>query len=298
MTIPKKLFQTTRSYEALPQELKDNVARLQELNPDWAYKLYEDAEMKDYIKQHLNPDDWQELEQINPKYGVVYADIFRYLLIYNEGGVYLDIKSTAKKPLSEVIKPEFKFVISQWPNKLGQRFKGSGLHPELVHVHGGEFQQWNIIAEPRHPFLKAALEQAIYNIRIYTPKRFGIDSRGVLRLTGPIAYTKAIYPLLEHFPHNILNLDDYGIQYSIYEDMGLYRKHEKNPGHYASVKEPIILKDVYIEPVQVETISLGEMLARELRDNTALALKIAVFAIVSSFALAVLLPIVFFWLLR
>ena len=298
MPIPKKLFQTARSYEALPQEVKDSIARLQALNPDWSYKLYDDAEMKDYIKQHLSRDDWEALEHINPKYGVVYADIFRYIVIFNEGGVYLDVKSTAKKPLSEVIKPEFRFVVSQWPNKLGQRFKGLGLHPELVHVPGGEFQQWNIISEPRHPFLKAALEQAIYNIRIYTPKLFGIDSLGVLRLSGPIAYTKAIYPLLEHFPHDILNLDEIGIQYSIYEDEGVNHKHEKTPGHYGSIKEPIVLKDVYIEPAAVETVGLGEMLARVLRDNTDVALRIALFAMVSAFAMAVLLPFVFYWLLR
>ena len=46
MPIPKKLFQTARSFEALPQELKDNVEKLKELNPDWTYQLYEDAEMR------------------------------------------------------------------------------------------------------------------------------------------------------------------------------------------------------------------------------------------------------------
>ncbi len=38
-----------------------------------------------------------------PRYGVVLADIFRYLVIYNEGGVYLDIKSTVNRPLDEII---------------------------------------------------------------------------------------------------------------------------------------------------------------------------------------------------
>ena len=298
MPIPKKLFQTARSHEALPQEVKDNASRLQALNPDWSYKFYDDPEMKGYIKQNLSRDDWEVLEQINPKYGVVYADIFRYILIYNEGGVYLDVKSTAKKPLSEFIKPELSFVISQWPNKLGQRFKGAGLHPELQHVPGGEFQQWNIIAEPRHPFLKAALEQAIYNIRIYTPKLFGMDTYGVLRVSGPIAYTKAIHPLLDHHPHNIVNLDEWGIQYSIYEDVGLNYGHGRQPGHYSSVKEPIVLKDVYIEPVPVETVSLGDMLSRVLLENTDLVLKLAVVAFVSTLTLAVVLPFVFYWLLR
>jgi hypothetical protein len=291
MPIPKKLFQTVRSYDALPEDIKKNIARLQEVNPDWTYKLYEDAETKNYIRQNVSADDWHEIEQVNPRYGVVLADLFRYIVIYNEGGVYLDVKSTSKKPLSSIIEAETRFVVSQWPNKLGQRFAGYGLHPELVHVPGGEFQQWCIIAEPGHAFLKAALKQALYNIRTYTPGQFGTDAYGVLRVSGPIAYTKAIYPLLDHYPHTVVNLDDYGIQYSIYEDTAQNQKHTKIFGHYSSVKEPIVLKDVYVEPEPPLITRLGDLLARELRDNVDLVLKLAVLSVFSTATFFILLAI-------
>jgi inositol phosphorylceramide mannosyltransferase catalytic subunit len=296
MLVPKKLFQTAKSFDSLHEDFKRNIAKLREMNPDWVYKFFDDAEMKDYIRRNLSSEEWHNLEHINPKYGVVLADLFRYLVIYNEGGIYLDVKSTAKRPLSSAIDPDVHYVISQWPNKLGQRFPGYGLHPELASIHGGEFQQWNIIAEPGHPFLKSVIKQVLHNIRTYTPGQFGTDAYGVLRVSGPIAYTRAIYPLLDHYPHNVVNLDDCGIQYSIYEGTGPGSSHTKSPGHYSKINEPIVLRDVYVEPTQPAVTQLGDLLARKLRDNADLVLKLAVFSVFSTATLLILIVAGVFWI--
>jgi inositol phosphorylceramide mannosyltransferase catalytic subunit len=295
MLVPKKLFQTAKSFDSLHEDFKRSIAKLREMNPDWAYKFFDDAEMKDYIRHNLSSEEWHDLEHVNPKYGVVLADLFRYILIYNEGGIYLDVKSTARQPLSSAIDPDVRYVISQWPNKLGQRFPGYGLHPELANIPGGEFQQWNIIAEPGHAFLKAVIKQVLHNIRTYTPGQFGTDAYGVLRVSGPIAYTKAISPLLDHYPHNVINLDECGIQYSIYEGIGPGHSHTKLPGHYSTINEPIILRDVYIEPPQPVVTRLGDLLAQTLRDNADLALKLAVFSIFSTATLLILIVVGVFW---
>lgn len=291
MTIPKNLFQTARSYDALPDEIKSNIHRLKDQNPDWTYRFFDDGEVKAYLKKHLSASDWDLVEQVNPRYGVVLADLFRYLVIYHEGGVYLDVKSTAQLPLTGALDLDCSFVISQWPNKVGQPYVGYGLHPELADVPGGEFQQWNLIAAPGHAFLKAVIRQVIENIRNYTPGRFGTDAYGVLRLSGPIAFTRAIYPLLEHFPYTVVNVADWGIHYSLYsEEGGSRQKHQSTlPGHYSRVKEPIVLKDVYVEPEQPIVTKLGDLLARELRENVELVLKLAVFSIASTFAVVIAL---------
>ena len=91
------------------------------------------------------------------------ADLFRYLVVYNEGGIYLDIKSTASKPLNEIIKEDDAYLISQWRNQLGYKFQGWGLHDELKNIAGGELQNWFIAAEKNHPFLLNAINQTIFN---------------------------------------------------------------------------------------------------------------------------------------
>lgn len=291
MSIPKKLYQTAKTYDNLPPEIKENIARLKELNPDWEYRFFDDDEMKSYLRSNLQPEEWALLQEVNPKYGVVLADVFRYVVIYNEGGVYLDVKSTATKPLSQTINPEATFVISQWPNKVGQLYIGYGLHPELADVPGGEFQQWNVMAEPQHPFLKAVIKRVFNNLRTYTPSQFGTDAYGVLRVSGPIAFTQAIYPLLDHYPHEVVDLEKWGIVYSIY-DAGVTagQSHQaRMPGHYAAVREPVVLRDLYIEPQRPSVTKLSDLLARELRDNIDLVLKLAIFSIVSTATVLILL---------
>lgn len=291
MRIPRRLVQTARSYEALPDEIKQNIAELKSRNPDWTYRFFNDDEMKSYLKDHLEPEEWELLQEVNPKYGVVLADVFRYLIIYREGGVYLDVKSTAMRPLSETIDPEAAFVISQWPNKLGQFYIGHGLHPELVDVPGGEFQQWNIMAEPHHPFLKAVLTRVFQNIRTYTPSQFGTDAYGVLRVSGPIAYTLAICPLLAHYPHKIVDLESWGVLYSIYDAKGgPEQSHQaRMPGHYSAVREPVVVRDLYIEPPKSSIVKLSDLLAKEVRDNIDLVLKLALFSIVSTATVVVMI---------
>lgn len=293
MSIPKKIFQTAKSFETLPVEIKNNIEQLKSRNSDWSYTFFDDAAMKNYLRTHLSADDWQLLEDVNPKYGVVLADVFRYVLIHNEGGVYLDIKSTAWRALSEVIDSKTEFVISQWENKIGQDHEGMGFYPELAYVPGGEFQQWCIIATPRHPFLKAAIKQVMYNLKTYTPLTFGTDAWGVIRLSGPIAYTKAIYPLLDHYPHTAIDLSKWDIQYSIYGKTGSkLSQHQdtiKDYNHYSRVGEPIVRRDVFMEPQITAVTKLGELLARELRENTDLVLKLAVFSIMSTATVFILL---------
>lgn len=293
MSIPKKIFQTAKSFETLPVEIRESIEQLRARNPEWSYTFFDDAAMKVYLRDHLNADDWQIVEDVNPKYGVVLADLFRYVLLYNEGGVYLDIKSTAWRPLSEVIEPGTEFVISQWENKIGQDHVGMGFYPELAYIPGGEFQQWCIIAAPRHPFLKAAIKQVLYNLKTYTPLTFGTDAWGVIRLSGPIAYTKAIYPLLDHYPHTAIDLTMWDIQYSIYGKAGdkLFRHQDtiKDYNHYSRVGEPIVRKDVFVEPEVTVVTKLGELLARELRENTDLVLKLAVFSVMSTATVFVIL---------
>ena len=291
MHIPKKLFQTAKSYDTLPPEIKANIAGLKERNPDWDYQFFDDERMTSYFRDNLKAEDWALLQEVNPKYGVVLADLFRYLVIYREGGVYLDIKSTATKPLSQTIDPDVTFVISQWNNKVGQLYVGYGLHPELSDVPGGEFQQWNVMAEPRHPLLKAVIAQVLDNIRTYTPSQFGTDAYGVLRVSGPIAFTQAIYPLLDHCPHNVVDLESWGVLYSIYDAGSVPgQSHQaRMPGHYAAVREPVVLRDLYVEPKNSSVTKLSDLLAKELRDNIDLVLKLAVFSIMSTATVLVLL---------
>lgn len=55
MQIPKTIIQTARSYEALPAEIKQNIADLKSRNPDWTYRFFDDDQLKPYLKNNIEP---------------------------------------------------------------------------------------------------------------------------------------------------------------------------------------------------------------------------------------------------
>jgi inositol phosphorylceramide mannosyltransferase catalytic subunit len=225
---------------ALPPELERNVDHIRRLNPDWEYRLYGAEDMVAFIRDHYDERVLQYLECINPVFGAARADLFRYLLLYQSGGVYLDVKSSLRRPLNEVLRADDCYLLSRWRNKPGEEFEGWGLHPEIGDT-DGEFQQWHIVAAAGHPFLRAAIERVLRNLRRYSPVLHGQGWIGVIRGTGPIAYTLAIRPLLQSHPHRIVDAQaELGFQYSIYS--GAVRSPHQSlfRAHYTQLDEPLV----------------------------------------------------------
>jgi mannosyltransferase OCH1-like enzyme len=177
---------------------------------------------------------------INPKYGAARADLFRYLCVYAAGGVYLDIKAKASLPLSSVIRDDDEYILSQW----GSEHLKWGRQAELKGISAGEFTQWHIIACPRHPFLKAVIDAVVQNISDYNPFLHTSVYEGVWRTTGPIAYTKAIHPMLAMHAHRFADSKkDLGFSYSIFENDTAHTHHYSS---YTRQTEPLIQRGLLI----------------------------------------------------
>lgn len=237
--IPKIIHQTYYKGESLPSEIINSIDKLKTVNPDWDYRFYDDEAILDFIKVNYGDEMLNRIKKINPKYSVVMADLFRYLVIYKEGGLYLDIKSTVTRPLNQIIKPDDVFLISQWRNQLGFKHGGWGLCEELIKIPGGEFHTWYIAAIPNHPFISNVIDNVLFNIDHYKTERFGVGRHGVLRVSGPIAYTLAIAPMLKNNGFRIIDSEANGLVYSIYE--GNYDHVKLFKYRYTNLTEPIIL---------------------------------------------------------
>lgn len=216
--IPKLIHQTFPNRNELPGEILDNIERIKAMNPGWEYRLYDDEDIVRFIKDNYDARILSCYLRINPAYGAARADLFRYLCIYKYGGVYIDIKSTLHKPLDSVIRPDDRFLISQWKNKTGEKYKSWGLHYHLQEIAGGEFQQWHIVAAKGHPYLRAVLNKVLQNIETYDPFLHDTGFYTIWATTGPIAYTLAIAPILDLHPHRCLDIfSEAGFEYSIYD---------------------------------------------------------------------------------
>lgn len=239
-SIPKVIHQTYHK-KTLPQEISDNIVCLKRMNPNWEYRLYDDSDIKNYIQTHY-PELLHVYLKINPVYGAAKADFFRYLLIYNEGGVYLDIKSSCDKPLDEVILADDVYILSHWQNEPGQVHQKMGFH-SCINNPFGEYQQWHLIAAKGHPFLKAVIENVCNNIDSYNPFIHDTGGWSVVNATGPIAYTLAITSIQHLHPHRLIrNNAELGLIYSIYEREGLGMGHHViQKKHYTLQNESLII---------------------------------------------------------
>ena len=235
MAIPKKIFQTYSSLAALHSDIRKNIEKIQENHPDWEYTFFSESDVTDFISDNYGDYFLEMYQRIDPGYGGTRADLFRYLLLFKVGGVYLDVKSGLVKNLNQIIKPEDTFLLSHW----GPDYKGWGQYPELEGK--PEFQNWFIISAPKHPFLGATIGDVIENIERYSVKRFGTGKIGGVRTTGPIPYSKVIYKLKSLYPCRIIDSEKEGIRYSIFEDEANKLKHvDVFKSHYSKLSKPIV----------------------------------------------------------
>lgn len=256
--IPRLIHQTYKNRD-LPPEIVRNIASLRLLNPGWTYNFYDDEDCVAFIRNEYGPEVLDYYFRINKEYGASRADLFRYLCLYRLGGVYLDLKSGATKPFSEVLRPDDSFLLSHWHNGGDEAFAGWGMHPELAHIPGGEYEQWFIICSPGHPFLKAVIERVLGNIDRYIPGLHRTGAHAGFRVTGPVAYTLAIEPLTTSVPCRLVDAErDLGLVYTIYSNLGPQGHKQVFKGHYAELKSSMIK----VGPVKSAIFAVYKALAK------------------------------------
>lgn len=266
-SIPKQIFQCFRSKTDLPNELLENVKRIKSLNPGWTHQIFDDQDIVLFIETEYGQEWLACYNKINPRYGAARADFFRYLLLYRRGGVYLDIKSSFMKPLDEVLRHDDQFLLSTWNNALGESFENWGLSPALAGIApDGEFQQWQIACVAGHQFMREVILHVTNNIESYDVRVHGTGKPGVLGMTGPVAYTRAILPVLNTAPHRVVDSEhELGFVYSIYADT----KHKNLfKGHYSNLTEPIVYRDSisrHLSNLKILSKKIGGRLLRSLR---------------------------------
>jgi hypothetical protein len=243
-SIPRIIHQTYWTRD-IPEPLRANAEALRTGNPGWDYRFYDDGDIERVIGECFGGAILACYRRIDPLYGAARADLFRYLALYRFGGVYLDIKSTSSRSLDGLLAQNSRFLLAKWDNGPEGLHPNWGLHPELEHIPGGELQQWHIVCVAGHPFLKAVIDSVLANIEAYRPWSHGVGRDGVIRLTGPIAYTLAITPLLgSHECRLYPNERAMGLEYSVVPGAShkqLLRNHYAN-NTASVVRMPGVLK--------------------------------------------------------
>lgn len=190
--IPRQVFMTTRF--PISSVLNSHFKALNSLNPEYEFYLYNDSQVREYISEHWGDFLIGIYDSIGEEYFPAKIDLWRYLIIYDKGGVYFDDKSGPVRALRNLIKPRDRMIISTWGENVSHWKKKYG-HKK------GEFTNWCVISEPKHPMIKCIIVDIIR--RIINSNGLETGKTGVLNLTGPIGSTTTILDNLEDMKSEI-----------------------------------------------------------------------------------------------
>jgi len=248
-SIPRIIHQThSLDMNELSPLFQSQINEVRSQNPTFEHRFYNNPQREEFIKHMYGDDMLLVYQSINPEYGAARSDLFRYLLLYAEGGVYLDVKSGTSIPLESIIFEDDEYLLSNWCyGKCGNLKECNGTcgienWDWILGTGFGEYQQWWIACRPMHPFMLSVIRKCLANIKSYKydpcdNTTFGKD--GVLHLTGPIAYTQAIFPISEQYPHRFKFANFGGaFLYSFGSTVG--NKHADG-SHYSRLTSPIVI---------------------------------------------------------
>ena len=201
--IPRVIYQTMRS-SRVPTDMNEAISSWTLLNPEYTHYFYTDEMCRQFIKRHFNVAVLHAYDHLVP--GAFKADLWRYCVLYKNGGVYADVDMVAVAPLREILNATDTFV----------SVKDRGLS-----FSGSDFAIYNafICCTPEHPILKSAINFVVQSV---ANNFYGINS---LHPTGPIALGEAIkrsgatdYKLLVHSDKiNYVVLNDKKCIYTKYD---------------------------------------------------------------------------------
>ncbi len=239
--IPRIIHQTFSTRSRMPAVLEENCRAIEALNPDFSYRFYDDHDRERFIGDTYGEAILARYRRIDPAYGAARADLFRYLCIYHFGGVYLDVKVRVTRPLSEGLRDDDAFLLSQWDHAPGSPHAGWGTHRLLSGIPGGEFQQWHVIASPGHPYLAAVIAAVLRNIDRFDPFAFAHPWEAVICTTGPVVYTQNIHRILAAHPHRRLaGSEEIGLRYSIFDGSADPDAHRRLYRDYRKAETPLV----------------------------------------------------------
>lgn len=194
--IPKIIYRTSRD-KNLSSSHKKAWEFTAKHNPDFKQVLFDDNDVDSFMKEAMNGQIYDIYSKIVP--GAAKADLFRYVLMYEKGGIYLDIKSGAKE-LCKLILPNDKMIVSTWGHSLPKAVNILAPFKKSIWKHNyAELQQWWLICSPKHPLMLNVIIKVVNYIdkrikqnRCDKESKLGNYTIDVLETTGPLIFTETI----------------------------------------------------------------------------------------------------------
>jgi len=205
--IPYIIHQTFKT-NIVPEGMYKSAMSYIDKNDKYDYFFYDDNDIVSILESYECSGLAFTRDDLLKAYGLMNsgagkADLFRYAIIYRDGGCYFDIDTVCLNPLDTFIKD-----VDELVSGIGER---------------GDLHQWGMIYSKKHAFIKKALENCVYNIcnRVFVkgyknsleglsgPPCLDMSIKQVLKLRPTLRFKPGTY-MIGPYKFHILNGDYFG----------------------------------------------------------------------------------------
>ena len=188
--IPREIFQTWKTRD-VPEHWKESQLSIVRNLPEWKYTLFTDEDNREFVKTHF-PDFLPYYDAF--PYNIQRADAIRYMYLYINGGVYMDLDIAIQKSIDDLLGDEDFYLVPS--GNVSSSFTNSFM-----------------ISKPRVSFWLDVIEEMKKPVSSYSLTKHFI----VMNSTGPMMLTRVVkrygkkfgyLPVQKIMPCNVCNVEN------------------------------------------------------------------------------------------
>lgn len=259
--IPRQIFFTWNSnrFEECPVVLLKTMDIVKLMNPSYKVHYFSPEDARNFIAEHESANVLSAYDLLAPR--AFQVDFWRYVVLYHQGGVYLDVKITTVYPLDSFLPVTGGLLVND--------IRGAGL------LNG-------ILAMPRHSrLMRLAIDGIVQNVesRFYGQSPLDISGPNHLfRCFNELSPAEqSQFKRIKFHLSGILAHDGDLPVFSVHN--GEYRRILSRPGMANHYEELWVNRTVYGEPVLVKEADIGPQYGMYLFVSVSIILMAAIYSI-------------------
>ena len=227
MIIPKIIhFIFVQGVNEIHDIFLSNIDLVRKQNPNYEIKLWDKSIFLNYLDEIGDTETKNYFNRLNPNIYAMLTDYMRYVIIYNMGGTYLDLKSRPRKPLDQIIKPNDNIIFVYTENKENNY---------------REYWIGVLISKPKELLYKLIINHVNNNIDNYDKNNIKLyrNKKNILNFSGPHTIIKVIDKFNLENPNYITIQTKEKRLFTLF-GIKDYKKYY-NATYYGNVKEHLVL---------------------------------------------------------
>jgi len=237
--IPRVIFQTGPS-RLINAEHFRAIESLKKQNPTFEYYFFDDQDVLEYMDSQWSSHSIFDIFQ-RVQFPQMRADIFRYCLIFERGGFYLDFNKMISKPLADYVGNNPGAVVGMDPTI--SQVLPPGSVAQSLQFPLNLFAQYAFGFQPRHGILENMIARISEKAAFFEEVVFSSPRDVIFNFTGPGGFTEVIWDYLinESPPGRDLEIVGIAFDNSTTFRLPSSKFHGSSLPHYSQVRNRIIL---------------------------------------------------------